>query len=89
MLAAYIDESFDPNNEGVYAVAGVIADTSDWFDIERSWESQGSRTAKARKMSESKRKKYLDSISDQPIFVVGAVVIQSEFYRTFQKSGKA
>lgn len=89
MFAAYIDESFDPQNDGIYAVAAVIANTSDWFEIERTWESQVKQSTKARNMRRSKREFYLQSVlACRPFFVVGTVVLQPDFYKTFRDGRK-
>lgn len=37
MLACYIDDSADTQQKTVYSVAGFVADSAVWFDIERYW----------------------------------------------------
>jgi len=37
MLACYIDDSADAQQKTVYSVAGFVADSTVWFDVERYW----------------------------------------------------
>jgi hypothetical protein len=37
MLACYIDDSADFQQKTVYSVAGFVADSADWFEVERYW----------------------------------------------------
>lgn len=37
MLACYIDDSADAKQKVIYSVAGFVADSAVWFDVERYW----------------------------------------------------
>src|ERR1700738_4303691 len=39
MIACYLDESFDPKQQGVFAVGGILGRGRTVFELERKWKA--------------------------------------------------